>query len=236
MTEKQQTLPAVAGTPEIGAELVALRDALLEGLDEDARGGALAEAGELVARAGKAEVMDQDSYDAVGDLRNRVVLSQQTLVEIWHPVKSAAHKLHKRICDLERVDTLKVGRSVDDLNALITDWDKARRQEAERVRQEAVRKQLQEIQQHADAAAIAEVVPPAPEPATVPYVVPEPNAAVAMRYTYSCRVVDLPALPRQWWTIPKPDQKRLDEYYQRTKGKADVAGCEAVEHSHPRRR
>jgi len=234
--QQQQTLPAVEGTPAIGAELVALRDALLDGLDEDARDGALAEAEDLVAKAAKAEVMDQDSYDQVGRLRTSVSLSHKTLQEISHPVKSAANKLHKRICDLVNADTLKLGRSLRDLDHLLTDWDRGQRQEAERVRQEALTKQRQELKQHTEAAAKGEPVPPAPVPASIPYVMPEPNAAVAMRYTYTCQVIDQAALPREWWTIPEPDQKRLDEHYQRTRGKADIPGCEAVEHSHPRRR
>ncbi len=235
MTQKQQTLPAVEGTPDIAAELIALRDALLDGLDEDARDGALEEAATLVAKAGEAEVNDRESYDRVGLLRNRVVLSQQTLEEIWHPSKHAAHQLHRRIIQLEKIDTKDLALRVGELNSLITDWERAQRQEAERVRLEAVAKQQEEQRKRQEAAEAGKPVPPAEVP-LIPTVEPEPNVAVGVIITYSCKVVDEAALPREWWLEPRPNQEALDRHYRETQGSAKVPGCEAVEHSHPRRR
>jgi hypothetical protein len=206
---------------------------------------------DLTTQAQAALVNDPPSQEAASALLLTVAQMRREIADTFQPMKEAAHRAHKVICDQERnVDaplaqaeaTLKnrIGAFVQEQRRLaFVEEQRLRDQEAERARQEADKAAIdQAIDQAVDLEArgdvkAAEAVLASPAPVPVRYVAPAPVApavaqvkGVSTRLEWDFRILDINQIPREYLLVNESAIRTLGKT---TQGRARIAGVEFFE-------
>lgn len=153
-------------------------------------------------------VTDAETYQRAGELLKGIKAVEKRIKDYFSPLKAAAHKAWKSICDRENEELLKLKPGADHLNRQMV----AYHQEQERIRQEEERRQREEARRREEeerlAAAIeaektgqsevAEAILNEPVHVAAPVVPPATPkiAGQTVATTWKHRVVSLQALVR----------------------------------------
>ena len=86
-------------------------------------------------------ITNNDGYREAGELLVTIKKVKKTIEDYFSPLKSAAHKSWKQICDRENEEIEKLDPAIKYLNTQMTTWnteqEKLRKAEEDRLRQEA---------------------------------------------------------------------------------------------------
>jgi len=206
---------------------------------------------ELTERAKAIEVVDPGTQSIASEILLAVASMRAEIADTFKPMKDAAYKAHKVVCDQERkVDAplaavevalkAQIGTYVQEQQRLARVADEALR-EAERLRaeQEAAKATVEQaLEQAVDleargntAAAEAVLAHPAPVPAR--YIAPAPVAAavaqvkgVTTRMEWDFRITDIRAVPDEYKLI---NETAIRSAGKNTKGRIKIAGVEFFE-------
>lgn len=205
----------------------------------------------LVQNARSIKVIDPTTQSQASEMLLAVAAMRRQIEETFKPMKEAAFRAHRVICDQEK----KVDKPLVDAEASlkkeIGDYileqrriAKAAEDEARRIEQERAAREAQEEAERLaieDAIALeaqgdvkaAEAVLAAPAPVPVRYVAPAPVApavaqtsGVAMSTTWDFRILDEAQIPREYLLVNEAAIRALGKS---TKGKAKVNGIEFFE-------
>jgi len=206
---------------------------------------------ELTERAKAIEVVDPGTQSIASEILLAVASMRAEIADTFKPMKDAAYKAHKVVCDQERkVDAplaavevalkAQIGTYVQEQQRLARVAEEALR-EAERLRaeQEAAKATVEQaLEQAVDleargntAAAEAVLAHPAPVPAR--YIAPAPVAAavaqvkgVTTRMEWDFRITDIRAVPDEYKLI---NETAIRSAGKNTKGRIKIAGVEFFE-------
>lgn len=191
------------------------------------------------------QILDQNTYDAAAAKFNGVSELEREIVEHYRPMKDAAHKAHKAVCDAEKSILVPVQEAKRLLSRAIGDWDA----EQERVRMEEQRRLEAEAQRRADeeklAAAVdaeqsgadteeVEAVLSSPVPMPKVQAAPTYNKSVPTRESWSAEVVSLLSLVKAAAANPaylcylQANESALNAAARAQKNVFSVPGCKAV--------
>lgn len=206
---------------------------------------------ELTERALAIEVVSPVTQTQASEILLVIASMRKEIETTFQPMKDAAHKAHKVICDQERLIDSPLATAErllkDRIGAYVLDQKRLAR-EAE----DALRKAAQErAEVEAKAAAMnqaieqaielesrgeleaAQVVLANPAPVPVRYVAPAPIApAVAQvkgvntRVEWTFRITDFNAIPREYMTV---NESAIAAVVKRTNGKVRIPGIETYE-------
>jgi hypothetical protein len=190
----------------------------------------------LAAARGLA-VLDPASYALAGQELVRLATAERRIADWFRPLRDAAHKAWKVLCDREREVLTPLTQEIARLKRERVTWkaadDQRRRDEerrladAEKRRAEeaaaAKAKQLEDRGQVAQAAQVLERAIAAPPPAVVlPDSTPK-VAGISARKVWRFRVVDEALVPREFLKV---DDVKVGQYVRAMKSTGAIAGIE----------
>lgn len=203
---------------------------------------------ELTVQASEIVVRDPASQTVASDLLLAIAGMRREIADTFKPMKDAAYKAHKTICDQERTldDPLaraeralkdQIGAFVQEQNRLAAEQERlAREAEQERSTREATeRSQELALEQAIDLEArgqtkAAEAVLANPAPVAPRYVAPAPVApnvaqvkGVTTSTTWDFRITDINAIPREYLLVNEIAIRNMGK---NTKGLAKIPGVE----------
>ncbi len=186
------------------------------------------------------KVIDAKTYSEAGEIMVLHKNLEKKIKTYFKPLKEAAHKAWKTICNRENEEVAKLLPTIYYLNKELTTWnieqEKLRRAEEDKLRREAEKKAEEEKlaaaleAEKAGAKEEAEeilnepvyVAPPIVEK-TVPKV-----SGQTMTTTWRWRLQDINKVPRQYL---KPDEIALNAVVRALKGNAKIEGIEVYPES-----
>jgi hypothetical protein len=206
---------------------------------------------ELTIQAEAIKVLDPATQQRASEILLAIAAMRREIAETFKPMKDAAYKAHRVICDQEKMlDTPlaqaefaikgQIGSFVQEQQRLAREAEERAREEARLAAEEESRRRTQEqaIEQAIDLEArgnleAAEAVLAAPAPVPVRYVAPAavaPQVAqvkgVATRFEWDFRIVDFNKIPREYLMV---NEAAIRSVVKATKGKIDIPGVEAYE-------
>lgn len=183
-------------------------------------------------------ITNNDIYVQAGDMLVTVKKVKKTIEEYFKPLKEAANKSWKAICNRENEEIEKLAPAINHLNKQMTAWnieqEKIRKAEEERLRQEALK--AEEERKLADAlqaekegdkemaeAIINEhvFIPPPVVERSVPKI-----AGQTMTTTWKWRLQDINLVPRQYLQV---NEIAINGVVRSLKNQAKIAGIEVYE-------
>lgn len=207
------------------------------------------ESTELVQQAAAIVVTDVASQEQASKILLTIASMRKKIADTWKPMKEAAFRTHRTICDKEKELDAPLAQAEKTLKERIGGYVQeqrriAREQEEELRRQERERAEAEaqaESQRLAleDAVALeaegkpaeAEAVLNNPVPVAAKYVPPAPVAAqvaqvkgVPTREVWKFRIVDEAKVPREYLIV---NESAIGAVVSRTKGKVNIPGIEA---------
>ena len=236
--------PAEIVAPSVAAESVELRivEAQPE-IDKTAQ-----QSGDLTEKAKTIVVANAQQQETANHMLLDIKSMRQQINQVFAPMKEAAHRAHRVICDQERAldEPLKEAElSVKKkIGQFVLEQQETSRQEEARQRalsrEQAQRRAEQEAHEQALQAAIeleqagqssdAEAVLNFPAPVAPRYVAPAPVApavartsGVTTRAVWKHRIVDESRIPREYLVV---NEKAIAEVVKRTGGKVQIPGVE----------
>ncbi|MBT9138984.1 MAG: hypothetical protein DDT31_01564 [Syntrophomonadaceae bacterium] len=185
-------------------------------------------------------ITSHDTYSEAGDWLVTIKKVKKTIEEFFKPMKDAAHKSWKAVCDKEKQELDKLSPALNHLNKQMTDWNVAqerlRRLEEDRLRREAEKAEedrrlqaaieAEQAGEKEEATAILEeplYVPPPIVEKTVPK-----QAGLAMTTTWRWRLKDINLVPRQFLNI---NETALNAHVKNLKDRSNVPGIEVYPES-----
>ena len=229
-----------ADSPSLGAEIPPQLPAEAQAVSRKST--------ELTVQAEDIQVVDPASQTAASDLLLAIAQIRSEIATTFKPMKDAAYKAHKTICDQERMlddplllaeKTLKsrIGAFVADQERIASEREQELRRDAEEkaVAEAAQRTQELAIDQAIDLesrgqTAAAEAVLANPAPVAPRYVAPAPVApavartqGVSTRTGWDFRILDITKIPREYLMVNEVAIRNLGK---NTQGKAQVPGVE----------
>ena len=206
---------------------------------------------ELTEQAQLIEVVDQKTQEMASEVLLAIAGMRKEIADTFKPMKDAAYKAHKTICDQERAldnplldaeRTLKnrIGGFVQEQQRLArAAEEEQRRAERERAEEEARRvAEEQALDQAIDLEArgnteAAEAVLQNPAPVAPRYVAPAPIApavaqvkGVTTRMEWDFKIVDIAKIPREYLMVNEIAIRNLGK---NTKGRINIPGVEFFE-------
>jgi hypothetical protein len=190
-------------------------------------------------------ILDQQTYDAAAAKFNGVCALEKEITRHYAPMKEAAHKAHKAVCDAERQILAPVQDAKRILSRMIGAWDdeqeQIRREEQRRLEAEAKRRSDEDAlaaaidaeQSGADAEEI-EAVLSSPAPIQKVAAAPTYNKQVPTRESWSAEVVSLLTLVKAAAANPaylcylQANETALNGAARAQKNVFSVPGCKAV--------
>lgn len=183
-------------------------------------------------------ITNNNGYREAGELLVTIKKVKKTIEEYFKPLKEAAHKSWKQLCDRENQETAKLTPALDHLNKQMTVWnieqDRLRKAEEERLRQEAFKREeddrlaaaLQAEQEGNKEEAIAILE----EPVFVPSPIVESSvpkiSGQTMTTTWKWRLKDINLVPRQYLTT---NDIAINQVVRALKDKSNIPGIEPYE-------
>lgn len=203
---------------------------------------------ELATQASAIVVVDPASQERASELLLTVAAMRKEIADTWKPMKDAAFKAHRVVCDQERnldaplleaekILKQRIGGFVAEQQRIAREIEEAQRlrlrEEAERIaREESERLALEDAialedegQKEAAEAVLANPVPVAPRyiaPAPVPAAVAQVKG-VSTRTVWKFRIVDETKIPRDYLEV---NEKAIAAVVTRTSGKIQIPGIE----------
>lgn len=200
--------------------------------------------GPLAQRAAAVVVADQASLDAAGAILREAADMRKAVVAAFVDAKSAAHKAHRAVCDVEArllapLDAVRA--TVEPKVVAYQRAEQQRREEAARAEAAAARRAEEDrrLAMATDVAAagdeeMADAILDDPIPAVAPLPVAAPRTdGVAVRETWKAVVVDMAAFIRyvaerpEWHSLIKVDQSALNAVARSQKDRLVIAGVRA---------
>jgi hypothetical protein len=190
-------------------------------------------------------IKDQPSYDVAAEKFQAVAALEQQITSHYKPMKEAAHRAHKAVCDAEKEILSPVQEAKRILSKGIGEWDA----EQERVRLAEQRRLEAEAQARADEEALAaavdaeqygadadeiEAVLSAPAPMPRIQAAPTYQKSIPTRENWSAQVVSLAALVKAAAANPaylcylQANDSALNAAARSQKNLFSVPGCKAV--------
>lgn len=205
----------------------------------------------LAAQAAEIQVVDPDTQVLAADMLVTVAQMQTEIERTFEPMKQAAFRAHRVICDQETslkgplkaaeiVLKAQIANYVTEQNRLAREQDEANREaERERAEREAAAATVdQAIDQAIDLEArgdtrAAEAVLANPAPAPVRYQAPAPTQAnvaatkgVSTRTSWNYRITDFNLIPREYLLV---NESAIRNAGKNTQGRIRIAGVEFFE-------
>ena len=185
-------------------------------------------------------ITSNDVYMQAGDMLSTIKKVKKTIEEYFKPLKDAAHKSWKQICNRENEEIEKLTPSINHLNKQMTTWnieqEKIRKSEENRLRQEAMiaeeeRRLADALQAEKEgnkeeAIAILEEEQYVPPP-IVEKLVPK-QAGLTMTTTWKWRLVDINKVPRQYLQV---NESAINQVVRKLKDKSGISGIEVYPES-----
>lgn len=180
-------------------------------------------------------ITDSATYSQAGALLVGIKAIKKTIEDYFKPLKEAAHKSWKQICDREKQELEKLTPAMEGLNKKMTVYniaeEKIRKAEEDRLRQEALKAeeerrlaealQAEKEGQKEEAEAILSdpvFVPPPIVEKTVPK-----QAGLTMTTTWKWRLKDINLVPRQYLQV---NETAVNGVVRGLKDKCNIAGIE----------
>lgn len=206
---------------------------------------------ELTTQAEQIAVTDADSQTRASEALLAIAAMRKEIADTFKPMKDAAFKAHRTICDQERaldaplasaeiIVKRRIGEFVQEQQRLAREAEEQLRLEARRIADEQARRiadeqaieQAEELAARGNMAA-AEAVLSNPAPVAVPYIAPAPVApavadvkGVGVRMEWDFRIVDINLVPREYMLV---NETAIRQVVKATKGKVRIAGIEPFE-------
>jgi hypothetical protein len=195
----------------------------------------------LEAAANNMVIDRDDRYNQTAAFLQRIMGQKQTVIEFFKPMKDAAHKAHKQICDREKVMTDPLGKAEklvkQKMGAYQQEVERKQREreaelrrlaEAERERkfQEAVAAEAQGDAITAEMAMMeAEVMDDAAAVAVAPVAAPKVKG-ISTRMSWEITGIDPAKVPVEFAgvCIRPVDEKEVLNLIKATKGKIQIPG------------
>lgn len=203
---------------------------------------------EITVQAKAVSVIDVWTQQVASDLLLSVAAMRAKVASTFKPMKDAAFKAHRTVCDQEKLTDAPLLEAESYLKRQISAFvsaererarqeeERLRREERERAEREAKEEserlaledalQLEEEGEHEAAeAALASPLPVAPRYVPPPPVAPHVAqvAGVSMRQTYKWRVIDEKLVPRQYLCL---DEKAIGGVVRAMGAKTNIPGIE----------
>jgi uncharacterized protein YhaN len=190
-------------------------------------------------------IIDQQTYDTAAAKFNGVCALEKEITAHYAPMKEAAHKAHKAVCDAEKQILSPVQEAKRILSRSIGEWD----EEQERVRREEQRRLEIEAKKRADEEALAsaieaeqsgadaeeiEAVLSSPAPIQKVTAAPTYSKQIPTRESWSAEVVSLSALVKAAAANPaylcylQANETALNGAARAQKNVFSVPGCKAM--------
>lgn len=190
-------------------------------------------------------IRDQQTYDQAAAKFQGVSALEREIVDHYKPMKDAAHRAHKTVCDSEKKVLAPVQEAKQILSRSIGAWDA----EQERVRREEQRRLEEEARKRAEEEAIqaaidaeqsgadeeeVETVLSTPMPAPKIEAAPTYQKSVSTREVWSCEVVSLRDLVKAAAANPaflcylQANESALGAAARSQKNVFSIPGCKAV--------
>lgn len=191
------------------------------------------------------QIVDQDSYDIAASKFQGVAALEKEIIDHYRPMKDAAHKAHRAVCDAEKGILEPVQDAKRLLSRSIGVWD----EQQERIRREEQRRLEEEARKRADEEALAnaidaeqsgadaeevEAVLSSPVPVQKVTAAPTYNKQVSTREIWSGEVVSLLALVKAAAANPaylcylQANESALGAAARSQKTLFSIPGCKAV--------
>lgn len=191
------------------------------------------------------QIIDQDTYDAAAAKFNGVSELEREIVDHYKPMKEAAHRAHKAVCDAEKSILVPVQEAKRLLSRQIGAWDEGqerlRREEQRRLEAEALKRAEEEAlqsaidaEQHGADAEEVEMVLSSPAPMPKVQAAPTYSKSVPTREIWSAEVVSLLTLVKAAAANPaylcylQANESALNAAARAQKNVFSVPGCKAV--------
>lgn len=206
---------------------------------------------ELALMATQIQVINQVTQEKASEYLLAIAALRKEIADTFKPMKDAAFKAHRIICDQERTFDAplaeaegavkrQIGGYVQVQQRLAREAEQQAREEAQRVAAEESRLRTQEeaLQQAIDLEERgdmqgAQAVLASPAYVPVPYTAPAPVAAsvaqvkgVATRMEWDFRIVDFDKVPREYLLV---NESAIRQVVKATRGKVRIPGIEAFE-------
>jgi len=194
----------------------------------------------IVESARALAIVDDASYERAGEFLLGVAALEKEITDHHAPIKSAAHKAHKAVCDAEAalLKGPRQAREIVEPRVLAYQKEQERKREEERRRLEAEERARLEEEHLAEAVSIEEVdgteaasafldEERAPVTVVLPLAPAAPKVAgVATRAVWKWRITDENRVPRQFLKV---DEQAINAIVRAQKDRTRIPGVEVYQ-------
>lgn len=252
-TPVEESAPKLVAEAESPAPAADLTVPAVAEKEQEVRG----ESTELVQQATQIAVTDVPTQEKASELLLTIASMRKKIADTWKPMKEAAHKAHKTICEKEKELDAPLAEAEQTLKTRISAFVA----EQQRIAKEIEDENRRLAQERADAEAVAEserlaledaevlmsegkpeeaeAVLSNPVPVAPKYVAPAPVAPQIAQVkglttveVWKHRIINVDQIPREYMM---PNESMIAAVISRTKGKIKIQGIEAYSETSTRR-